>query len=302
MDSIRLILYMLYGYLFCLVISLAIYALTLRNKKENWKLESVETDEPENNVHIGLSIEGWPKIIGLFLATVLTLLILVWLLSLLGGRLVLGIFLLISIISIWALGSILHIQGKLDFLGDNESRRAGLIRLIISILIGSSWLLFPSWITYDAVFCIMVYASIYSIGAMRLKTLVIFLILVAIYDIWGVFITDFISRLVLEQPIWPPALLMVPVHPLSADLNLVMVLGFGDVLIPGIAILTAARHKMTLAAIIGFTIGLFAAMFAGLILDSAIPVMAFISPCLLVCMGISYYIQKRRGIGIPATA
>lgn len=180
--------------------------------------------------------------------------------------------------------------------GGPTSLRKILIWLIISLLVANGWLLAPNWIIYNVLFVILCYAASTVFANIRFLYLVIALLAVIVYDIWGVWVSGVIIDMVVTKGMYMPTVALVPIYPWQIVSPIAGMLGSGDVVIPIFALKLATRYKLVRYVLPAYALGLFLAFCIGRIFQTAVPAMITISPLLLIALIGGYYLNYKRGL------
>ncbi|MBI2616591.1 hypothetical protein HYW55_00480 [Candidatus Gottesmanbacteria bacterium] len=175
---------------------------------------------------------------------------------------------LTKIVSLFnAFFALMMISMSLLFVSDYSNSMAKLVRhrtfgLIIQIglalFLGLGWLIAPSWPTYDVAAFIAIYVILRNIGPVRLRYLLLGFAGIMIYDVWGVLGSGLISGIVMGKTL-PPLLILVPDNLFSVKSQVSYLLGAGDLLVGGIAVMTARKYHIEKYVFLGFAVGLFLA-------------------------------------------
>ncbi len=168
-----------------------------------------------------------------------------------------------------------------------------LIKQTLLAIIGIGWFVFPSWITYDLTFIAGAVASVTVIGRLiSLRFLFIFLSMLVLYDIWGVFISGLIVEVAFNTDRPLPFVFTVPSDPTNLHFHFLSGLGMGDVLIGGIATLATKKVGLHYYAIAGYLLGLFLALVCSKIFDTPMPALVTIVPATFILLAIGKAINK----------
>lgn len=221
---------------------------------------------------------------------------------------ILLISLIISVLLFRLLGSgIKFLYGLITFIGcfslfykliapstENFNTRAAALSLAPGFVLGESWLLFPSWQTYNLVVLALAYTLISTFQVRRLRFLFIILVSFIVFDaiaVWGLKLTAEVAQgsasnaIQTQAPVFiPPISLIVP-GPADITrfvLDPLVFLGIGDIIIPGIAIAAASHYKLHVWAILAYIAGIILALLFAVFLSLDIPVLTLTNPLIIL--------------------
>lgn len=92
----------------------------------------------------------------------------------------------------------------------------------------------------------------------------------------------------------PPGLVMVPENIFSPLAPIVGLLGVGDIVIPGMAILSASWMRLEKEAILGFALGLLATFLLLIIVQRPVPATITLNPVMLLTIFVSARLRRVR--------
>lgn len=163
-----------------------------------------------------------------------------------------------------------------------------------------SWVYVPSVTIYNILAVLVSYITLSQIGQIRLRFVAPILIAIALYDLWGVWgstviagPTGMIGDIASSMHFTPPGLVLIPqdiLSPLSTKAS--GMLGVGDLVVPGIVIMSASWFHLEKVAIVGFALGLFVTLAVAFILRIALPATIILNPITLLWVLVVAQIQK----------
>ena len=178
---------------------------------------------------------------------------------------------------------------------------AEIVQLIFASILGLAWIILPLWFTYNAIAFILITLGIRVIGPIKLRFLLAMLVGFVLYDVWGVFITNFIVDVAMTMKSTGGGFMipLVVVVPGSS-----MALGLGDITSVGIILtsvmeaeesrsVSASKYRLELTVYAGFVVGLGVALSVLTIFKRPLPAMVFLAPCVIVLL---QFVSKRYNI------
>jgi hypothetical protein len=155
------------------------------------------------------------------------------------------------------------------------------IKVVVSIVIGFSWLFLTDWIMYDIIGVIGAVAFLSLFPALDFKRMLALGGAMVIYDIIGVYGPGgWIVMLAGGMNFLPPAVLVVP-SALAVSAPTIMMLGLGDVIVGGVILITAGLYKAKWAAFAGYVLAIAGAYTLVKVTGHAVPATMFIIPIML---------------------
>lgn len=163
-----------------------------------------------------------------------------------------------------------------------------------------SWVYVPSVTVYNILAILVAYITLSQIGQIRLRFVTPILIAVALYDLWGVWgstviagPSGMIGDLASSMHFTPPVLVLIPQDVLSPmSMKTSGMLGVGDLIVPGIVIMSASWFHLEKVAIVGFALGLFVTLAVAFILRIALPATIILNPITLLWVLVVAQIRK----------
>lgn len=168
------------------------------------------------------------------------------------------------------------------------------VKAVLATIVAVSWLVVPTWITYDLVFFLIAFGALATIGPIRPINIVIVCLCMIGFDIWGVFMSGFIKDIAFESSFTPPVVLMIPDNPLNLGIEEVAGMGLGDVMFAGAIFLTANKHRYGGTAITGFAVAILATLLFSALIQSAVPALLTIVPIMFLFIGAHIGIRRLR--------
>jgi hypothetical protein len=170
------------------------------------------------------------------------------------------------------------------------------VKITITCFVSTVWLVYPSWLTYDGIFMLIIYFALSHLGKSTItippRTLVVAGLLFILFDIWGVVITGFSSQLVLDSAVKPPLIFIVPAQAFPLQLDGTGVgLGMADVFIAGYIVCKAAALELGLWALIGYASGLLLTLYSYQVLQFDIPALVLLVPAICISVSIGRYVH-----------
>jgi hypothetical protein len=273
--------------LYFLAASVAIFTITMRQKAPVRAVnlfEMVKVKDSGGREVVWLSSVASAASIGGMM--VVALLAVGWLLMHLGqyARL---------FFALWTLAWSLAFVSQSGLVGLLRRRSLGLeiLGLMLAGVIGLGWVIRPTWLTYSLVGLVAAYLFLAKAPHVRFTFLVVGLLVILGYDVWGVFTSGIIIQVATQMGFTPPAVMMAP--PL-ADGSIVHLMGMGDVILSGVAIKTAARYRLHWWAIVGYSIGLALLILVISLRSIPLPAMLLLSPCILVAILTGSTVMRRK--------
>ena len=271
---------MLYSYLFLLGVSLLIYTTVLKSNQDVFPVLDLI---PESKKSLILFLLG----LALLLAS--SLLLLENLLALEKDLVKVGLLIFTS-------GIALQLMNRIPLwrVFPKHPLLVLPLELAVALLIGAGWYLFPSWVTYDLFAVVAAYVVLPQLKVSKMRIVIVVLVGIMLYDIWGVFGTGLIPKVATGFGFIPPAVILVPQNPFEWGSKFVHLIGLGDVVVGGFVVVSVARYKLHWHAIGGYAIGLFLAFLLAETLDTAIPATITIAPVTLIAVTIGAIIKRTK--------
>lgn len=154
-----------------------------------------------------------------------------------------------------------------------------LYSITAALIPATIWLLWPGWITYNLIGIMVGFVVLSTITPIKINYLMAVLIAILVYDFWGVLGTFQNSQGAIVQAISQGILpLGVILHPGGG------LLGLGDVVLPGIIVITSRKYGLTTASIVGYGLGLLSVIFLSYWLKTPLPATVTLIPTTLFAM------------------
>jgi hypothetical protein len=294
---VKFILTFAYVYFGLLIPTLILFTFSLHQiQRSTVKIRNSEIDNQEESPSkiIQISLNKKAGIIGLVIGLIIGGACLA-LSTLLFSRfnILLAIFL-----SLNAIGCITYF---LTTTGVFKSRFSNSARIALCIIIASAsllfWHIYPNWLTNNLVFIGVMAGIMHFLGAnihLKLKHLLLVAAGTMIYDFWGVMVSGFIISYVNNLTNLTPLTLIIPFNPIHLDMDYIIQLGSGDLLLSWITVSTAAAYHLEKAAIIGFCIGVLFLLIVPIIFGlEFFPATLALLPCILAAIFIDYLIKGK---------
>jgi hypothetical protein len=222
------------------------------------------------------------------------------------------------------LGSIIMNTHKWNLPWIKPNLTSYISKITVIFVIGIAWAIVPSWQIYNiACITMCVFGSAFLAGLLslikiksysldRISFIFIFLTSLLIYDIYNVFILkamaevidmEFFNRGVVQgvaqtsaffQPVMPPSVLVVPTPQSILELNWIPMpfLGLADLIISGGIIMIMSRYGLKNWGFASLMIGLTITEISSIILNTTIPAMMILSPCLMAALYYGSRVKK----------
>jgi hypothetical protein len=166
------------------------------------------------------------------------------------------------------------------------------LKLLLSVSVGISWFYIPSWYSYNLAAFIVVINLMRALSPLKFEYLLYILGAIVIYDIWGVFFSKEIVKVVAETTAVsmriPPVVVLIP--------NSGSMIGIGDIVLPGLVFVTAIRSQVALFTIVGYGVGLIAAFTAANYVAGYLPAMVFLAPTTVGAAWFGRRIKNKTGV------
>lgn len=147
-------------------------------------------------------------------------------------------------------------------------------KLLLSVSVGIAWFFIPNWYSYNLAAFIVVINLMRALSPIKFEYLIYILGAIVIYDIWGVFFSKEIIKVVAETTAVsmhiPPVVVLIP--------NSGSMIGIGDIVLPGLVFVTAIRSQVAIFAIVGYGVGLVLAFAAANLFGGYLPAMVILAP------------------------
>lgn len=155
------------------------------------------------------------------------------------------------------------------------------------------WFFTLSWLSYDLVGFFLIYGVLSYTSSIRIRSILLFFAGFTLYDILGVFVTGFIQKAVMEGAIFPPLLFIVPQYFLNLQSPYLALLGFGDVILSGLVVMTAKKYDLQYWVMGGFLVGLFLSFLLTFVISTGVPATITLTPCLFGSLFLGSKVQKK---------
>lgn len=160
------------------------------------------------------------------------------------------------------------------------------VKIVLSILMGLSWIVFPEWYVYNIVGVICAIGFLQLFPELKFKSALALGLAIITYDIIGVYVTGWIILLVNGLSFVPPAVIYIPAAIKSATAGMSMI-GLGDIIIGGMMLLMARRYGATIPAFAGYSVGVTMSFALAVLTSHGVPATMFIVPAMLLFVWIS---------------
>ena len=171
-----------------------------------------------------------------------------------------------------------------------DNKLVALFTWVMSVFLGIAWFMYPIWWTYDVLAFIVGINAVKAIAPVNLRYLLYFMIGILLYDVWGVFLSQDIVEVVQKTAevsgISPPAVVLVPFTN--------RMLGVGDIVFPGLVIVSVIKSQIATFAFIGFGAGLAMTLFIFYVSGTPLPALLFLMPSTFIVLIVGSKITKKR--------
>ncbi|HCQ31589.1 TPA: hypothetical protein DIU27_04375 [Candidatus Collierbacteria bacterium] len=156
-----------------------------------------------------------------------------------------------------------------------------ILKVLSSIALGVSWIIYPAWFVYNLVGIICGVGFLQLFPSLKFKSALALGMAIIIYDIVGVYWTDWIILLVKGLSFVPPAVIYIPAA-LKASTAGMSMIGLGDIIIGGMMLLMARRYDATKHAFAGYALGVTLSFALAVLTSHGVPATMFIVPLMLL--------------------
>ncbi|KKT28968.1 MAG: hypothetical protein UW16_C0040G0002 [Microgenomates group bacterium GW2011_GWC1_44_10] len=157
-----------------------------------------------------------------------------------------------------------------------------LIKILSSLSLGVSWIIYPAWFVYNLVGIICGIGFLQLFPSLKYKSALAIGIAIIVYDIIGVYVTGWIILLVKGLSFVPPVVIYIPAA-IKVSTSGMSMIGLGDIIIGGMMLLMAKRYDAQVPAFIGYALGgVTLAYVLAVLTGHGVPATMFIVPAMLL--------------------
>lgn len=270
-----------YAYVFLVGIGLAVFKLALMAPR-------FEADNPLEVVSIRTTAPGWQSVGATAVSAAMSVAVLVLLLLVVAFLLtklhLLVYVFFVGIVAMIAYQTLSLFNFRSRVRGWAGEREARVGQVLIALVVGSLWLILPSWFTYDLTAMLLLFNFAHTTGVVKLRGVLILCAMLVLFDVWGVWLSQLTVVLATGgsggHPL--PMLVMVPGSPWPWSTNYLAELGIGDIFVGSIMVLAFTPYRLEWWAAGGWCLGLAVAL---LLPFSWVPALLTLVPCIFVTTG-----------------